>query len=61
MLLLGGTIGLLKGFVAKGALTRSQKYFFNTLVIVLTLYLALNITVSEPRKQEIRVDSIERR
>lgn len=54
LLLLGGTVGLLKGFEAKGALTRSQKYFFNTLIIVLTLYLALNITVSDPGKQEIR-------
>ena len=54
LLLLGGTVGLLKGFVAKGALTKRQKYFFNTVIIVLTLYLALNITVSDPGKREIR-------
>ena len=52
LLLLGGTVGLLKGFETLGALPKRQKYVLNTVIIGLSLYLGFNITVSEARKPE---------
>ena len=46
LLLLGGTAGLVKGFQNMGALTKPEKYTYNTLFILLTVLLALNMTVS---------------
>ena len=46
VLLIGGTVGLLKGFSKKEALGRTQKYTFNTIMILLTLLLGINMTVS---------------
>ncbi|KAF8454812.1 hypothetical protein BDZ91DRAFT_767854 [Kalaharituber pfeilii] len=41
-----GILGLIKGYERKGALTRLQKYTFNTVNILLSTLLALNITVT---------------
>ena len=46
VLLLGGTVGLLKAFSEKGALGKAQKSTFNTLMILLTVLLGINMTVS---------------
>ena len=46
VLLLGGTVGLLKGFSGKQALDKTQKYTFNSIMILLTLLLGINMTVS---------------
>ena len=46
VLLLGGTVGLLKAFSDKGAMGKVDKYTFNTLIILLTLLLGVNVTVS---------------
>ena len=46
LLLLGGIAGLVKEFQHIGALTKLQKYAYNSLFILLTVLLALNMTVS---------------
>ena len=46
-----GVIGLLKGYEIKGALTRTQKYIFNALSLLLTLFLGMNMTVSYERQE----------
>ena len=46
VLLLGVTVGVLKIFSGKGALGKSQKYTFNTIILALTLLLGINMTVS---------------
>lgn len=43
--IIAGVAALLKNFEKKGSLTKSQKYVFNTIMILLTLILALNVTV----------------
>ena len=50
LLLIGGIAGILKSFEAKGALTRTEKYVFNTAIIMFTLILGINITVSHKKQ-----------
>ena len=52
-LLLGGVVVLFKVFEGKGALTRNEKYIYNTLFTLLTILLGINIPVSCGR-QEMR-------
>lgn len=51
VLLLGGAAGILKGFEAKDALTKREKYVFNTSIIMLTLLLGINLTVSHEKQE----------
>ncbi|KAF8475080.1 hypothetical protein BDZ91DRAFT_290772 [Kalaharituber pfeilii] len=61
LLLIGAIVGSIKAYEMKGALTREQKYIFNSLIIMLSLILAINMTIAHSQVVFLLKDGIIRK